>query len=69
MTSSNSQMHNDIMAAGSKERPPMLAPSSYAQWKSRLMISISWQLVAFDDKFLSKATKSYCRRNLSEHDS
>ncbi|GKB16010.1 hypothetical protein Tco_0849933, partial [Tanacetum coccineum] len=36
-TSSNSQMHNDIMAAGSKERPPMLAPSSYAQWKSRFM--------------------------------
>ncbi|GKA31438.1 hypothetical protein Tco_0717743 [Tanacetum coccineum] len=26
MTSSNSQMHNDIMAAGSKERPLMLAP-------------------------------------------
>ncbi|GJS88762.1 hypothetical protein Tco_0771398 [Tanacetum coccineum] len=26
MTSSNSQMHNDIMANGSKERPPMLAP-------------------------------------------
>ncbi|GKB56443.1 hypothetical protein Tco_0912629 [Tanacetum coccineum] len=26
MTSSNNQMHNDIMAAGSKERPPMLAP-------------------------------------------
>ncbi|GKE83222.1 hypothetical protein Tco_1553222 [Tanacetum coccineum] len=25
MTSSNSQMHNDIMAAGSKEHPPMLA--------------------------------------------
>ncbi|GJU59849.1 hypothetical protein Tco_1237615 [Tanacetum coccineum] len=26
MTSSNSQMHNDIMVAGSKERLPMLAP-------------------------------------------
>ncbi|GJS59083.1 hypothetical protein Tco_0653867 [Tanacetum coccineum] len=24
-------MHNDIMAASYKERPPMLAPSSYAQ--------------------------------------
>ncbi|GJZ14608.1 hypothetical protein Tco_0550285 [Tanacetum coccineum] len=24
MTSSNSQMYNDIMATGSKERPPML---------------------------------------------
>ncbi|GKA30079.1 hypothetical protein Tco_0716324 [Tanacetum coccineum] len=30
-------MHNDIIAAGSKERPPMLAPDSYAQWKSRFM--------------------------------
>nr|GFD34390.1 hypothetical protein [Tanacetum cinerariifolium] len=30
-------MNNDIMAAGSKERPPMLAPRSYAQWKSWFM--------------------------------
>ncbi|GJS59595.1 hypothetical protein Tco_0654379 [Tanacetum coccineum] len=37
MTSTNSQMHNDIMAAGSKERPPMLVPGSYAQWKSCFM--------------------------------
>ncbi|GJS53774.1 hypothetical protein Tco_0627136 [Tanacetum coccineum] len=28
--SNNSQMHNDIMAAGSRERPPMLAPGHYA---------------------------------------
>ncbi|GJY09387.1 hypothetical protein Tco_0377572 [Tanacetum coccineum] len=31
--SNNSQMHNDIMAASSKERPSMLAPDNYAQWK------------------------------------
>ncbi|GJZ92268.1 hypothetical protein Tco_0664333, partial [Tanacetum coccineum] len=30
-TTSNSQMHNDIMAAGSRERPPMLATGRYAQ--------------------------------------
>ncbi|GKB64864.1 hypothetical protein Tco_0921050 [Tanacetum coccineum] len=30
-------MHNDIMAAGSKERPPMLAPRIYAQWQSRFL--------------------------------
>ncbi|GJZ76880.1 hypothetical protein Tco_0641552 [Tanacetum coccineum] len=35
--SNNSQMHNDIMAAGSRERPPMLAPGHYAQWSSRFM--------------------------------
>ncbi|GKE47456.1 hypothetical protein Tco_1478714 [Tanacetum coccineum] len=27
----NNQMHNDIMVAGSKERPPMLATGRYAQ--------------------------------------
>ncbi|GKC99496.1 hypothetical protein Tco_1169771 [Tanacetum coccineum] len=37
MTSSNNQIYNDIMADGSKERPPMLAPGSYAQWKSWFM--------------------------------
>ncbi|GKC24459.1 hypothetical protein Tco_1026609 [Tanacetum coccineum] len=30
-------MHNDIMAAGSKDRPPMLATGRYAQWKSCFM--------------------------------
>nr|GEW06826.1 hypothetical protein [Tanacetum cinerariifolium] len=33
-------MHNEIMAAGSTERPSMLAPGSYAQWKSRFMIYV-----------------------------
>ncbi|GJZ50371.1 hypothetical protein Tco_0604561 [Tanacetum coccineum] len=33
----DSQMHNNIMTAGSKERPPMLAPGRYAQWRSRFM--------------------------------
>ncbi|GJR71539.1 hypothetical protein Tco_0083904 [Tanacetum coccineum] len=30
-------MHNDIMAAGSKDHPPMLATGRYAQWQSRCM--------------------------------
>nr|GEV30107.1 hypothetical protein [Tanacetum cinerariifolium] len=33
----NSQMHNDIMAAGFKKHLPMLALGCYAQWKSRFM--------------------------------
>ncbi|GJU98954.1 hypothetical protein Tco_1328225 [Tanacetum coccineum] len=33
----NSQIHNDIMAAGSKDRPPMLATRQYAQWQSCFM--------------------------------
>ncbi|GJS34064.1 hypothetical protein Tco_0532446 [Tanacetum coccineum] len=35
--SNNSQMHNDIYIAGSRERTPMLAPGHYAQWSSRFM--------------------------------
>ncbi|GJY68465.1 hypothetical protein Tco_0471447 [Tanacetum coccineum] len=30
-------MHNNIMAAGSKDRPPMLATGRYAQWRSRFL--------------------------------
>ncbi|GJZ39102.1 hypothetical protein Tco_0585665 [Tanacetum coccineum] len=28
-------MHNNIMAAGSRDRPPMLATGRYEQWRSR----------------------------------
>nr|GFB71330.1 hypothetical protein [Tanacetum cinerariifolium] len=31
------KMHNNIMAAGSKDRPPMLAPGRYPQWRSRFL--------------------------------
>ncbi|GJS04162.1 retrovirus-related pol polyprotein from transposon TNT 1-94 [Tanacetum coccineum] len=30
----DSKMHNNIMAAGSRDRPPMLATGRYAQWRS-----------------------------------
>ncbi|GKC00197.1 hypothetical protein Tco_0986333, partial [Tanacetum coccineum] len=30
-------MHNNIMAAGSKECPPMLGPGRYSQWRSRFL--------------------------------
>nr|GFA97657.1 ribonuclease H-like domain-containing protein [Tanacetum cinerariifolium] len=30
-------MHNNIMAAGSRDRPPMLAPGQYPQWHSRFL--------------------------------
>nr|GEV08981.1 copia protein [Tanacetum cinerariifolium] len=35
--SCDSQMHNDIMAVGSRDRPPMLAPGRYPQWRSRFL--------------------------------
>ncbi|GJX38247.1 hypothetical protein Tco_0251550 [Tanacetum coccineum] len=30
-------MHNNIMAAGSKDRPPMLGPGRFSQWRSRFL--------------------------------
>ncbi|GKE06453.1 hypothetical protein Tco_1398471 [Tanacetum coccineum] len=33
----DSQMHNNIMAAGSRDRPPMLATGRYAQWRLRFL--------------------------------
>ncbi|GKE14963.1 hypothetical protein Tco_1422540 [Tanacetum coccineum] len=36
-STTDSQMHNNIMAAGSRDRPPMLAPRRYAQWQSRFL--------------------------------
>ncbi|GJV64389.1 hypothetical protein Tco_1475217 [Tanacetum coccineum] len=35
-TQSLNALHNAIMEAGSKDHPPMLAPSNYVQWKSRI---------------------------------
>ncbi|GJU44670.1 retrovirus-related pol polyprotein from transposon TNT 1-94 [Tanacetum coccineum] len=34
-STTDSQMHNNIMEAGSRYRPPMLAMRRYAQWQSR----------------------------------
>nr|GEU75508.1 hypothetical protein [Tanacetum cinerariifolium] len=36
-SSTDSQMHNNIMAAGSKDRPPMLATGRYPQWRSQFL--------------------------------
>nr|GEX66095.1 hypothetical protein [Tanacetum cinerariifolium] len=36
-SSTDSQMHNNIMAAGSRDRPLMLAPGRYPQWRSRFL--------------------------------
>ncbi|GKE47965.1 hypothetical protein Tco_1479223 [Tanacetum coccineum] len=33
-TQTSNALHNAIMEAGGKDRPPMLAPSNYVQWKS-----------------------------------
>ncbi|GKA20678.1 hypothetical protein Tco_0700667 [Tanacetum coccineum] len=36
-STTDSQIHNNIMAAGSRDRPPMLATGRYAQWQSRFL--------------------------------
>nr|GFA02730.1 hypothetical protein [Tanacetum cinerariifolium] len=35
-TQTSNTLHNAIIEAGSKDHPPMLAPSNYVQWKSRI---------------------------------
>nr|GEW52870.1 hypothetical protein [Tanacetum cinerariifolium] len=35
-TQTSNSLHNAIMEADSKDRPPMLAPGNYIQWKSRI---------------------------------
>nr|GEW83894.1 hypothetical protein [Tanacetum cinerariifolium] len=35
-TQMSNTLHNAIMEAGGKDRPPMLAPGNYVQWKSRI---------------------------------
>nr|GEY58031.1 hypothetical protein [Tanacetum cinerariifolium] len=36
-SSTDSQMHNNIMAGGSRDCPPMLAPGRYPQWRARFL--------------------------------
>nr|GEX44945.1 hypothetical protein [Tanacetum cinerariifolium] len=35
-TQTSNTLHNAIMEAGGKNRPPMLAPGNYVQWKSKI---------------------------------
>nr|GEX77821.1 hypothetical protein [Tanacetum cinerariifolium] len=35
-TQTSNTLHNAIMEVGGKDRPPMLAPGNYVQWKSRI---------------------------------
>nr|GEV36482.1 retrovirus-related Pol polyprotein from transposon TNT 1-94 [Tanacetum cinerariifolium] len=35
-TQTSNTLHNAIMETGDKDRPPMLAPSNYVQWKSKI---------------------------------
>nr|GEX50746.1 hypothetical protein [Tanacetum cinerariifolium] len=43
-SSTDSQMHNNIMVAGSRDRPPTLAIGRYPQWRSRFLRYIDTRL-------------------------
>ncbi|GKB86376.1 hypothetical protein Tco_0958648 [Tanacetum coccineum] len=43
-STTDSQIHNNIMAAGLRDRPPMLAPRRYAQWQSHFLRYIGSRL-------------------------
>nr|GEY59316.1 hypothetical protein [Tanacetum cinerariifolium] len=43
-TQTSNTLHNAIMEVGSKDRPPMLAPGNYVQWKSRIKRYIDTKL-------------------------
>ncbi|GJX08331.1 hypothetical protein Tco_0196263 [Tanacetum coccineum] len=43
-STTDSQMHYNIVAAGSRDRPPMLAIGRYAQWQSRFLRYIDTRL-------------------------
>ncbi|GJZ93920.1 uncharacterized mitochondrial protein-like protein [Tanacetum coccineum] len=43
-TQTSNSLHNAIMEAGGKDRPPMLAPGNYVQWKSRIKRYIDTKL-------------------------
>nr|GEW40672.1 hypothetical protein [Tanacetum cinerariifolium] len=53
-TQTSNILHNAIMEAGSKDRPPMLAPGNYIQWKSRIKRYINTkpnrELIYYSDK-------------------
>nr|GEV73379.1 hypothetical protein [Tanacetum cinerariifolium] len=43
-TQTSNTLHNAIMEAGGKDRPPMLAPGNYVKWKSRIKKYINTKL-------------------------
>nr|GFB33736.1 hypothetical protein [Tanacetum cinerariifolium] len=48
-------MHNNIMGAGSKDRPSMLTPGRYPQWRSRFLRYVDKRL---NDEALRKCIMS-----------
>nr|GEU41068.1 hypothetical protein [Tanacetum cinerariifolium] len=60
-SSTDSQMHNNIMAAGSRDRPPMLATGRYPQWHSRFLRYIDTRPNARMVKKIYKPTNNNLR--------
>ncbi|GJT23218.1 hypothetical protein Tco_0893155 [Tanacetum coccineum] len=53
-TQTSNALQNAIMEAGGKDRPPMLAPGNYVQWKSRIKRYIDTNLTMNSSTIVSK---------------
>ncbi|GJR30468.1 hypothetical protein Tco_1106700 [Tanacetum coccineum] len=53
-TQTSNALHNAIMEAGGKDRPPMLAPGNYVQWKSIIKRYINTNLTMNSSTIVSR---------------
>ncbi|GJS03343.1 dynamin-related protein 4C-like protein [Tanacetum coccineum] len=62
-------MHNNIMAAGSKDRPPMLGPGRYSQWRSRFLRYIDTKPNGeiLRDRFIRRDSDEYNTYLVEQH--
>ncbi|GKF92920.1 hypothetical protein Tco_0279639 [Tanacetum coccineum] len=68
-------MHNNITAAGLRDRPPMLATERYAQWQSRFMRYVdtkpngeALRKCILQGTDIKKKTKIKTKPNKTEHE-
>nr|GFC20867.1 hypothetical protein [Tanacetum cinerariifolium] len=70
-TQTSNTLHNAIMEAGSKDRPPMLAPGNYIQWKSRIKRYIDTkpnrELIHYCLRFVTLVKQSQELKHVSYH--
>nr|GFB81043.1 hypothetical protein [Tanacetum cinerariifolium] len=64
-THTSNTLHNAIMEAGGKDRPPMLASGNYVQWKSRIKRYIdtkpNHELIPIVSRILHTSTQGQTR--------
>nr|GEW65029.1 hypothetical protein [Tanacetum cinerariifolium] len=58
-TQTSNALHNAIMEAGGKDRPPMLAPGNYVQWKSKIKYTLTPNLIMNSSTVVSRIHHKY----------